>query len=135
MSTGMTGETGPTGPTGVTGPTGPTGETGPTGPTGVTGPTGMTGETGFTIPEYFNLVTPFSETITNITNIVKFQITSAVIKPYVEGTLFIVLEDMSGNKYPRILVITGLDYMNWTTDDYLFSYVSSNVGSIYHLCT
>ena len=122
---------------GVTGMTGETGMTGATGmwATGMTEPTGPTAPTYPSITGYFNLTVPFALTISKTVNIVKFKITSAVVTPFVQGTLFIVLEDSSGEEFPRLLVITGTDYMNWNTDDYLFNYVNSNISSIFHSTT
>ena len=121
-----------------TGPTGMTGETGPTGMTGETGATGATGPTGPTTPSIsgsFNLTEPFTLTVSKTTNIVKFKITNVVVTPFVQGTLFIVLEDMNGEEFPRMIVISGTDYMNWTKDDYLFNYVNSNIESIFNSTT
>ena len=100
-----------------------------------TGATGPTGPTYPSITGHFNLTTPFAITISNTINIVKFKITSAVVTPFVKGTLFVVLEDSSGVEFPRLLTITGLDYQNWNTDDYLFNYVNSNIGTIFNLTT
>ena len=78
------------------------------------------------------LTTSFSETLTTTVEIVGFSITSAIVIPFTQARLFIVLEDITGALYPRLITLTGEDYLGWGADDtFLNTYVSANIESIY----
>ena len=78
------------------------------------------------------LTTSFTNTNTIVTTIESFLVNSVFSIPFTKATVFISLVDTEGNLYQRKVELLDEDYINWTTDEYLISYVSDRIESIYH---
>ena len=79
-----------------------------------------------------NLLTTFTHTNTIVTIIESFVVNSVFSTPFIKATIYISLIDTNGILYQRKVELLGQDYINWTTDEYLISYVSDRIESIYH---
>ena len=79
-----------------------------------------------------NLTTTFTHTNTIVTTIESFVVNSVFSTPFIKATIFISLIDTNGILYQRKVELLDEWYLNWTTDEYLISYVSDRIESIYH---
>ena len=79
-----------------------------------------------------NLLTTFTHTNTIVIIIESFVVNSVFSIPLLKGMVYISLIDTNGILYQRKVELLGQDYINWTTDEYLISYVSDRIESIYH---
>ena len=79
-----------------------------------------------------NLLTTFTHTNTIVIIIQGFIVNSVFSIPFQKATVYISLIDTNGILYQRKVELLGEDYLNWTTDEYLISYVSDRIESIYH---
>ena len=79
-----------------------------------------------------NLLTTFTHTNTIVTIIESFVVNSVFSIPFQKATVYISLIDTTGILYQRKVELLDEWYLNWTTDEYLISYVSDRIESIYH---
>ena len=79
-----------------------------------------------------NLTTTFTHTNTTVIIIQGFIVNSVFSEPFLKGMIYISLIDTNGILYQRKVELLGEDYINWTTDEYLISYISDRIESIYH---
>ena len=79
-----------------------------------------------------NLLTTFTHTNTIVTIIESFVVNSVFSIPFLKGMVYISLIDTNGILYQRKVELTGQEYLDWVSDEYLISYVSDRIESIYH---
>ena len=78
------------------------------------------------------LKSSFTHTNTIVTTIESFVVNSVFSIPFTKATIFISLLDTNGVLYQRKVELLDEDYLNWTTDEFLISYVSDRIESMYH---
>ena len=79
-----------------------------------------------------NLTSSFTHTNTVVTTIESFVVNSVFSIPFTKATIFISLVDTESHLYQRKVELLDEDYLNWTTDEYLISYISDRIEAIYH---
>ena len=79
-----------------------------------------------------NLLTTFTHTNTIVTIIESFVVNSVFSIPFQKATIYISLIDTNGILYQRKVELIGQEYLDWVSDEYLISYVSDRIESIYH---
>ena len=79
-----------------------------------------------------NLTTTFTHTNTIVTIIESFVVNSVFSIPFQKATIYISLIDTNGILYQRKVELIGQEYLDWVSDEYLISYVSDRIESIYH---
>lgn len=60
-----------------------------------------------------------------------FNIIKITVEPNQRAVIEIEIMGSNGKLYNRILALTGEDYTDWVTDDYLYSYIQKNISTIF----
>ena len=77
----------------------------------------------------------FVDTKTTTTTITSFSIDGIYSLPYKNSaTVYVTLYTTStdNKKITKNITITGQDYIDWVSDDYLYLYISDRIESLYH---
>ena len=60
-----------------------------------------------------------------------FTINSMHVIPKTSASIKITISADNGKLYDRTVFIDGQVYLDWTTDDYLYSYIQENITTIF----
>lgn len=60
-----------------------------------------------------------------------FNIEKITVEPNQRCVIEIEIMGSNGKLYNRILALTGQDYLDWATDDYLYTYIQNNITTIF----
>jgi hypothetical protein len=60
-----------------------------------------------------------------------FEITYINVIPCFSATISITITASNRKLYDRVFQLVGQDYFDWTGDDYLYSYIQSNISDIF----
>ena len=75
----------------------------------------------------------FVDTKTTTTTITSFSIDGIYSTPYQNSaTIYSTLYTSDNKKLMKNITISGEDYINWTTDEFLYLYISDRIEAIYH---
>lgn len=79
------------------------------------------------------LTVPYVSNKTTTTTIVSFEIKNVWVVPFTSASIYLVFTDDAGSTYPRTMVLTGDDYVSWSSDDnYLSTYCNEIIHTIFN---
>ena len=79
-----------------------------------------------------NIVTALSLSVKEIYTLDSFIITSVELKPSVSANIYICITASNNKIFVRTVSLVGDDYTAWTSDDYLYKYISDNIERIFY---
>ena len=65
-------------------------------------------------------------------NIISFEILSKNIKPSISALLEIMFYCDDNELYSRQYLLIDKEYLDWETDDYLYTFISNNIEKIFN---
>ena len=75
----------------------------------------------------------FVDTKTTTTIITSFSIDGVYSTPYKNNAvIYISLYTADNKKITKNITISGEDYINWTSDEFLYLYISDRIEALYH---
>ena len=75
----------------------------------------------------------FVDTKTTTTTITSFSLEGIYSTPYKNSaTIYSTLYTTDNKKLMKNITISGEDYINWTTDEFLYLYISDRIEALYH---
>jgi hypothetical protein len=69
--------------------------------------------------------------ITESFDLVYFEINAIRVVPSTSANIEITITGSNGKLYDRIFTIDGEEYADWVTDDYLYTYIKTNISTIF----
>jgi hypothetical protein len=72
-----------------------------------------------------------SLTLTESFTLTSFEIVKVVLTPNVSASIAITITASNGKLYNRVAFLEGDAYLAWQTDSYLYTYIQSNISTIF----